>query len=80
MFTSAVRERVDKKNLSRQLIQGLAVATLRKAEEDFSDIIGWWTKEQHTGRPPIDLRLRAAAAYYAAGEKLKELVSEPETS
>jgi hypothetical protein len=56
-----------------QLIQGLAAATVKKAEKDWNEIIRWYTKELQAGRPPIDLRILAAGSYYAAAEKLRGL-------
>jgi hypothetical protein len=62
---------------SQQLIRGLAAATLKKAEKDWNEIIRWYTQELQAGRPPIDLRTRAAGNYYAAAQKFRELSAMP---
>jgi hypothetical protein len=61
----------------QHLIEGLAVAGLRKAEKEFLEITRWYIQELQAGRPPIDLRVRAAGNYYAAAEKLRKLNPKP---
>lgn len=73
------KEAVDRipDSLSQQLMRSLAARTVKKADEFWIDTCRWWTEELHAGGPPIDLRIRAAAAYYAAAEKLRELSPKP---